>query len=27
MGGDDPVPKMFFFRDLDRNNLLVVEEH
>ena len=25
MGGEDPVPRMFFFRDLDRNNLLLVE--
>ena len=26
MGGEGPVPRMFFFRDLDSNNLLVVEE-
>jgi len=26
MGGEGPVPRMFFFRDLDRNNLLLVEE-
>jgi len=25
MGGEGPVPRMFFFRDLDRNNLLLVE--
>jgi catechol 2,3-dioxygenase-like lactoylglutathione lyase family enzyme len=27
MGGEGPVPRMFFFRDLDRNNLLLVEEN
>jgi catechol 2,3-dioxygenase-like lactoylglutathione lyase family enzyme len=27
MGGEDPVPRMFFFRDLDGNTLLIVEEH
>jgi catechol 2,3-dioxygenase-like lactoylglutathione lyase family enzyme len=27
MGGDDPVPRMFFFRDPDGNALLIVEEH
>ena len=27
MGGDGPVPRMFFFRDPDGNNLLEVEEH
>jgi len=27
MGGEGPVPRMFFFRDLDGNNLLEVEEH
>jgi catechol 2,3-dioxygenase-like lactoylglutathione lyase family enzyme len=26
MGGDGPVPRMFFFRDPDGNNLLEVEE-
>ena len=26
MGGDGPVPRMFFFRDPDGNNLLLVEE-
>jgi catechol 2,3-dioxygenase-like lactoylglutathione lyase family enzyme len=26
MGGEGPVPRMFFFRDLDRNPLLLVEE-
>ena len=26
MGGDGTVPRMFFFRDLDGNNLLAVEE-
>jgi catechol 2,3-dioxygenase-like lactoylglutathione lyase family enzyme len=26
MGGEGPVPRMFFFRDLDGNNLLEVEE-
>jgi catechol 2,3-dioxygenase-like lactoylglutathione lyase family enzyme len=26
MGGEGPVPRMFFLRDLDGNNLLVVEE-
>jgi len=26
IGGDGTVPRMFFFRDLDRNNLLAVEE-
>jgi catechol 2,3-dioxygenase-like lactoylglutathione lyase family enzyme len=26
IGGEGPVPRMFFFRDLDRNNLLLVEE-
>jgi catechol 2,3-dioxygenase-like lactoylglutathione lyase family enzyme len=26
MGGEGPVPRMFFFRDLDGNNLLAVEE-
>jgi catechol 2,3-dioxygenase-like lactoylglutathione lyase family enzyme len=26
MGGEDPVPRMFFFRDPDGNNLLVVQE-
>ena len=25
MGGEGPVPRMFFFRDLDQNNLLLVE--
>jgi catechol 2,3-dioxygenase-like lactoylglutathione lyase family enzyme len=25
MGGEGPVPRMFFFRDLDGNNLLLVE--
>lgn len=25
MGGDGPVPKMFFFRDHDANTLLIVE--
>ena len=25
MGGEGPVPRMFFFRDLDKNNLLLVE--
>ena len=25
MGGEGPVPRMFFFRDLDGNNLLEVE--
>ncbi|HEY6834954.1 MAG TPA: VOC family protein [Gaiellaceae bacterium] len=27
MGGEGPVPRMFFFRDLDKNNLLLVEEN
>jgi catechol 2,3-dioxygenase-like lactoylglutathione lyase family enzyme len=27
MGGEGPVPRMFFFRDLDGNNLLLVEEN
>jgi catechol 2,3-dioxygenase-like lactoylglutathione lyase family enzyme len=27
MGGEGPVPRMFFFRDPDGNNLLLVEEH
>jgi catechol 2,3-dioxygenase-like lactoylglutathione lyase family enzyme len=27
MGGEGPVPRMFFFRDLDANNLLLVEEN
>ncbi len=26
MGGEDPVPRMFFLRDPDGNNLLLVEE-
>jgi catechol 2,3-dioxygenase-like lactoylglutathione lyase family enzyme len=26
MGGEGPVPRMFFFKDLDGNNLLEVEE-
>jgi catechol 2,3-dioxygenase-like lactoylglutathione lyase family enzyme len=26
MGGEGPVPRMFFFRDPDGNNLLAVEE-
>jgi catechol 2,3-dioxygenase-like lactoylglutathione lyase family enzyme len=26
MGGDGPVPRMFFFRDPDGNNLLAVEQ-
>jgi len=26
IGGEGPVPRMFFFRDLDGNNLLAVEE-
>lgn len=26
MGGDDPVPPMFFFRDQDGNTLLLVQE-
>jgi catechol 2,3-dioxygenase-like lactoylglutathione lyase family enzyme len=26
MGGEGPVPRMFFFRDLDGNKLLEVEE-
>jgi catechol 2,3-dioxygenase-like lactoylglutathione lyase family enzyme len=26
MGGEHPVPRMFFFRDLDGNTLLAVEE-
>jgi len=25
MGGEGPVPRMFFFRDLDGNNLLEIE--
>jgi hypothetical protein len=25
MGGEGPVPRMFFFHDLDGNNLLEVE--
>jgi catechol 2,3-dioxygenase-like lactoylglutathione lyase family enzyme len=27
MGGEGPVPRMFFFRDPDGNNLLEVEEN
>jgi len=27
MGGEGPVPRMFFFHDLDRNKLLLVEEN
>jgi catechol 2,3-dioxygenase-like lactoylglutathione lyase family enzyme len=27
MGGEGPVPRMFFFRDPDGNNLLIVEEN
>jgi hypothetical protein len=26
MGGEGPVPRMFFFHDVDGNNLLAVEE-
>ena len=26
MGGEGPVPRMFFFRDPDKNNLLLVED-
>jgi catechol 2,3-dioxygenase-like lactoylglutathione lyase family enzyme len=27
MGGEGPVPRMFFFRDVDGNNLMLVQEN